>query len=237
MAWSMHPNAAMEIGRSMKRAIASACLVAVYGAFGAGCSAANSEEDSEKAEASNSNSTDGTSVEENRQVPASSATKEAYGVAAWSIEAHAGATVVQGFDEGGELRLRFEQTVTTDAAGDTHGTIEADIDGAPKFQYTVSADGKGSVVRNDFPGSSRAVDAALAALADFQRGGVDLVRTNGLETKDLTTGNPTLVSGSQCAAAITATMCIIAAMCGLGGDAGASLMASVVEAGTSQECH
>lgn len=230
----------MEIARSLKQTIASACLVAVYGTFGAGCSAATSE-GSEEAEASNADGAKATGSKsggaESKRVQASASTKEQYGVDAWAIEANGGTTIVQGFDEGGALRVRFEQTETTDAAGATRGAIEANIDGAPKFQYALAADGVGKVLRNDFPESQQAVDAALAAFADFQRAGVDLVQANSVGFRDLTTGSPTLVSGSQCAAAITATMCIIAAMCGLGGDAGASLLATVVEAGTSQECH
>lgn len=214
---------AAKSGLAVRPTIASFCFVATCAVFGAGCS-------------SNADTSDSSVVNAN-QVRASTSTKQAFGVDSWSVESHDDDSVVEGFDEKGAVRVRFAQTVTKDAASVTHGEVAANIDGAPKFQYVVSADGAGKVLRNDFPKSKQAVDAARAAMSDLQAAGGASVQTNNLETKDLTSGGgPKLVTGSQCAAAIAAVMCIVSAMCGLGGESGAHVLAATVEAGVSKEC-
>jgi hypothetical protein len=214
----------MKIGWTAKRAIASVCLVAAYGALTIGCSANTDDTSTAPAE---------TAPAGTKQARASAETKQAFGVDHWSSRESAGNAVVEGTDESGTVRVRFERTVTTDAAGDAHGAITANLDGAPMFQYVVSARGEGKVLRNDFPNSAHAVEAARAALADLGNAGGALVQTRSLETLDLVSpGGPPLVKG--CVASLVAVACIVAASCGLGGGAGAEVLAAVAEAGTEQ---
>ncbi len=170
-------------------------------------------------------------------IAASAETKEALGVDHWTREASTGHTVVSGEDERGNVRLRFEQVITTDAEGVTHGVITTSFDGSPMLRYVVSADGQGRVERNDFPQSQHAVGAARYALSDF---GVSsgsspgsLVQTKSLAPLDLVHPGSPLVE-KLCIPSLIATGCILAAMCGIGGSSGDEVLAGVAEAGTEQ---
>lgn len=168
------------------------------------------------------------------QFAASAQTKEALGVERWSRQESAGHTVIAGEDAAGTVRVRFEQVITTDSAGATHGLVTANIDGSPVLRYVVSADGQGRVERNDFPKSMHAVEAARHALADFGGSDGSLVHTASVAPLDLVAPGGPLLAAGRCGAAIVATVCIVAALCGLGGASGAEVLAATVEAGTEQ---
>jgi hypothetical protein len=182
------------------------------------------------------NESSGAPSEEPPQIAASAETKRAFGVDHWSRQERTGHTVISGEDGAGTVRVRFEQLITTDSAGVTHGLVTANIDGSPMLRYVVSADGHGRVERNDFPTSPHAVEAARDALSDVGGSGGSLVQTKSLAPLDLVKpGSPLLSTGAgRCGAAIAATICIVAALCGLGGPSGAEVLAATVEAGTEQ---
>jgi len=178
------------------------------------------------------------SADEEQPIAASAETKAALGVDHWTRDVSTGHTVISGEDEGGLVRLRFEQVITTDAEGVTHGVITTDFDGSPMLRYAVSADGQGRVERNDFPKSQQAVGAARYALSDFgasegtSTGSV--VQTKSLAPLDLVHPGSPLVEKMICIPSLIATMCIAASLCGLGGSSGAEVLAGVAEAGTEQ---
>jgi hypothetical protein len=204
---------------TMKRGIASALLLAACGVLVTGCSSGTDSTNTAPAGAS--------------EIPASSETRQALGVEHWSQRQGAGDTVIEGTDDSGNVRVRFEQVATTDAAGAMHATITADVGGSSKMQYVVSADGQGRIERNDFPSSLQAVEAARVALADFQGSTRSLVQTKSLRPTNLAQSGVPLIQSGACMNLI-AVACIVAASCGLGGSAGAEVLAGVAEAGTEQ---
>ena len=202
------------------RAIARLVFGAVVGSFAIGCSSA--------AESTNA------SVAERNQIAASAETKRAFGVDHWTRQESTGHTVISGEDDDGTVRVRFEQVITTDGAGATHGVITANVDGTPTLQFVLSADGHGMVERNDFPSSAHAVEAARDALADFRGSAGALAQTKSLAPLDLVHPGSPLLQTPSCVAPLVAAVCIVAAMCGLGGSSGAEVVAATVEAGTEQ---
>lgn len=213
----------MNGGYIFKRALVSLGLVAMVGLVGTGCSAQTDDGDAPAV-------TGG-------QVRASASTQDTYGVHVWASKGPAGNAQVQGLDAKGAVRIRFEQTTTADEDGTLHGKITVSTPGHPTFEYVVTPDGTGTVLKNELPDHMDAVDAALAALADVDAAGGSFPKTSGIDTQDLTNGSKSLVSGKAGACmSLIAAACVAAASCGVGGDAAMPVLEATVDAGTSQTC-